>query len=102
MRLAPPVDLESSVEPMLIVCMRESEFGYPSQPGDMLRTCAGCLRAIRIAPTSQALLAQAERLGRRLSVRCIQCAEPLLGRPGMKFGSAPGADEEIKSRMGDK
>jgi hypothetical protein len=83
-------------QPLMIVCVVEADLAEcgPSTAGDALRPCGGCLRVVRVAPSSQSLLADAERLGRTVKVRCWRCAEPNM-EAAEEFGLAPGALEEI-------
>lgn len=72
----------------------------PASGGDDRRVCPKCMRVIRIAPSSMALLAAAERRGRVTRVRCWYCARADMDRPGLEFGLAPGSLEEILARHG--
>lgn len=102
MKFHPRIDLATLAPgaPVLIVCMLETELAEPST--DDRRVCASCLRVVRIAPSSQSFLADAERMGRTTAVRCMYCARSAIERPGMEFGLAPGSIEEIIERLGDK
>lgn len=102
MKYNPEIDLDTAPEgSLLLVCMREVNVTH-RRDGDAIRACQHCLRPVRVAPTSQALLADAEKRGRLIRVKCIECAEHTLMRPDTQFGFAPGAAEEIIRRTGGK
>lgn len=104
MKFHPRMDLGEvpAGAPIGLVCALEENLDHPPSPGCTRRVCPECLRAIRLAPSSQALLADAERRGVLVMVRCLECAREHMEKPDLEIGMAPGCLEELIEWTGGK